>query len=175
LNIDRAPISAKRPTTNHRDHLQISDEQHRQFNLMKFDFRTMTCLWNVRQYLLSPFAIFSPSRLCRQRGAQVAALRFTFHFCRPNFPCSLQNVISTPRPCGNPNAISFGKAGRCRSWSSLSSQMRPRDLVWRPCRSLVHLSSSPAEKCVSALILLDTRTAIIVWLFPSNFYMQAAF
>jgi hypothetical protein len=64
----------------------------------------------------------------------------TFHFCRPNFPCSLQNVISTPRPCGNPKAISSGKAGRCRSWD-LSSQMRPR-LAFLPLAcSLVFLTS----------------------------------
>ena len=86
----------------------------------------------------------------------------TFHFGRPNFPCSLQNVISTFLLQPKSLCLLAGNAGRCRSWI-LSSQERPFLPLACP---LVRLSSSPAENCVSALISLGTRTAPIARLFP---------
>jgi hypothetical protein len=127
-------------------------EQHQPLNLIQSKKGNLRCgMFSPQTDCLEYFCHFltilllPQNGLYRARGVQVAALRFTFHFGRPNFPCSLQK-----NSCSNSKAFSYRR--QCGPMSFLLYRLLVR---------LSALSSSPAEEYFSAAMLLGTRTASI--------------
>jgi hypothetical protein len=109
-------------------------EQHQPLNLIQSKKGNLRCgMFSPQTDCLEYFCHFltilllPQNGLYRARGVQVAALRFTFHFGRPNFPCSLQK-----NSCSNSKAFSYRR--QCGPMSFLKS-VQSKETFFTACLS----------------------------------------